>query len=86
MADFTWPAACSVSSSGMFPRILGWLLIISCFAYLVASLTFIVLPSYLHLVTHLMQPLEAIGEGSMINWLLVKGVKAPPREALSGAS
>lgn len=73
-----FPFGVLVFKSGFLPRLLGVLLIVGCFAYLAVSVTSIVLPAYRHAVDQVMLPFYAIGELSMMVWLLVKGVKVPP--------
>jgi hypothetical protein len=70
-----FPFGMLVIKSGFFPKILGRLLIVACFAYLASTFAFIILPAHAHVVAQLMQPLEGIGEGLMVIWLIVKGAK-----------
>jgi uncharacterized protein DUF4386 len=73
-----FPFGVLVMRSGFFPRILGVLLIAAGFGYVATSLTSIVLPSYLGVVSRVMIVLGGLGEGTMMLWLLIKGVKVPP--------
>jgi len=66
-----------VIESGFFPKILGRLLIAACVGYVAASLTYFLLPTKAHLVTHVGQLVGGIGEGAMLLWLLVKGADVP---------
>lgn len=68
--------------SGLFPRILGILLLIAGFAYLMTSVTSIVLPAYKQVVSQIMMPLY-FGEVPIIFWLLIKGAKVPEPQARS---
>jgi hypothetical protein len=70
-----------VIRSGLFPRILGVLLMIAGAAYLVAATTAIALPEYRRIVWQVMTPLY-LGEVPIILWLLVRGAspKAPAPE------
>lgn len=70
-----FPFGLLVMNSGFLPRILGVLLIAACFGYLAASLTSLLLPDYLNVVNLLAIILEVAGEGSIVAWLLIKGVK-----------
>jgi len=70
-----FPFGVLVFKSGFFPKLLGVLLIVGCFAYLTVSFTSIVLPAHTHGVNLVMLPFYAIGEASMMIWLLVKGAK-----------
>jgi hypothetical protein len=56
------------------------MVIVGCFAYLAVSCTALVLPAHRHVVSQIMLPFFAIGELSMIVWLLVKGAKVPLSE------
>jgi len=47
-----------VYRSGFLPRILGVLLMLACFAYLMNSFTSLVLPRYEHVVYQRMSPLQ----------------------------
>jgi hypothetical protein len=71
-----FPFGILVIRSGFFPKILGVLLIVACFAYLTGSFVPLVLPAYRPVVSQITLPLAAIGELSMIGWLLVKGATA----------
>jgi Domain of unknown function (DUF4386) len=73
-ALWLFPFGVLVIKSRLFPRLLGVLLIVGCFAYLTVSITAIVLPSYSGVVSQFAMPFFAVGEVSMIIWLLVKGV------------
>jgi hypothetical protein len=70
-----FPFGVLVMRSGFLPRILGVLLILNCFAYLAASLTWLVLPSYGAVVFRATLP-ALLGELWIMLWLLIKGVKA----------
>ncbi len=76
-----------VMKSGYFPKILGVLLIIGCFAYLVSSLAYLALPAYHRLIFQIVSPLFALAEVPMMFWLLIAGAKERPAEvqpALAG--
>ena len=72
-----FPFGVLVIKSGFFPRLLGALLIVGCFAYLAVSFTALVFPAYRQPVSQVALPFFAVGELSMIVWLLVKGAKVP---------
>jgi hypothetical protein len=72
-----FPFGILVIRSGFFPKFLGVLLIVGGFAYVVGSVTALVLPAHARVVSQVTLPLAAPGELLMIVWLLVKGVKAP---------
>jgi len=75
------PFGILVIKSGFIPRVLGVLLIVGCFAYLTVSCTAIVFPARTAIVSQIMLPFFAVGELSMIVWLLVKGAKEPLPQA-----
>lgn len=70
-----FPFGYLVYKSGFLPKILGILLIINCFAYLIDSFTFLLIPSYHDIVSKYTVAPMSIGEFSMILWLLIRGVK-----------
>ena len=71
-----FPFGILVIKSGFFPRVLGILLLVAGFAYLMTSVTSIVLPRSLHVVSQIMMPLY-FGEVPIIFWMLIRGAKAP---------
>jgi hypothetical protein len=73
-----FPFGMLVYRSGFIPRILGVFLIAGCFAYLIDSFTALLLPAFAPTVTQFMMIPLAIGEFSMIFWLLIKGVRTTP--------
>ena len=52
------------------------MLLVAGFAYLMTSVTSIVLPRSLHVVSQIMMPLY-FGEVPIIFWMLIRGAKAP---------
>ena len=76
-----FPFGMLVISSGFFPKILGVLLIVAGSAYLVGSFASIALPAQRQFVSLVTLPFYAVGELSMIVWLLVKGARVPLPEA-----
>jgi len=82
IAEIFWglwlfPLGLLVYRSGFFPRILGVLLVLRCFAYVVESFTFFLLPYYGDMVHHWMRPLR-FGELLFMFWLLIIGAKPKP--------
>jgi hypothetical protein len=75
-----FPFGVLVMRSGFLPRILGLLLIVNCFAYVAASLTSLLLPSYANVVSRAVLP-ALLGEVWILLWLLIKGAKVPPLAA-----
>lgn len=65
--------------SGFFPRVLGWLLMVAGFAYVVTCVTAIVFPAQLAMVSRVVMPLY-IGELPIVLWLLVMGARVPQAE------
>lgn len=69
------PFGLLVMRSGFIPRVLGILLIVTCFAYLAVSLTYLLFPAYGLLANQLMTLPFAAGVLSIMFWLLLKGAK-----------
>lgn len=61
--------------SGFIPKILGVLLIIGCFGYLIDSFSFLLIPSCYNTISNFTTIPISIGEISMIFWLLIKGAR-----------
>jgi hypothetical protein len=72
-----FPLGLLVYRSGFFPRILGVLLMVNCFTYLVNSFTSLLLPQYEHIVSRWMMPLS-FGELLFMFWLVIMGAKPKP--------
>jgi hypothetical protein len=72
------PLGVLVIGSGFAPRVLGFLVILAGIAYLADSFTSLLLPHYRPLVSIVALFFEALGELSMIGWLLITGAKAQP--------
>jgi hypothetical protein len=70
--------------SGFFPKVLGYLLMVAGFAYVVSCVTSIVFPAHMRVVSQAMMPLY-FGELPIVIWLLVMGAKVPQGSAASGA-
>lgn len=81
-----FPFGWLVFKSGFFPKILGVLLIIACFGYVVHSFTFLLFPRYEAMVASYAAVPEAIGELSMVLWLLIKGVNVQAQDNRAFAS
>jgi hypothetical protein len=87
-AEILWgvwllPLAVLVYRSEFLPRLLGVWLFLAGIAYVLMSLTGLLLPSYQRTVLLISQP-ALLGELALIFWLLIKGARAP--EAPIGAS
>jgi hypothetical protein len=63
-----------VFKSGYFPRILGILLILGSFAYLVDNIAGLFFPDYAAIVSRIALVPEILAELPLLLWLLVKGV------------
>jgi hypothetical protein len=88
IAEIFWglwlfPFGWLVIKSGFFPRILGVLLIMAGFGYVLHSLTFFLFPDYEAIVSSYAAVPEAVGELSMVLWLLIKGVNVQKRDNLA---
>lgn len=70
-----FPFGYLVIRSGFLPGILGILLIISGFSYLIDSFTFLIIPSFHDVVSIFISAPEAFGELTAILWFLVKGIR-----------
>jgi uncharacterized protein DUF4386 len=71
-----FPFGILVMRSRFVPWIFGLLLMVAGTAYLVSSVTAVVLPALRHVVSQLMMPLY-LGEVPIIFWLLIRGVRVP---------
>jgi hypothetical protein len=69
-----FPLGLLVYRSGFLPRILGVALMVNCFAFLMTSLTSLVLPHYEALIHGWMRPFH-FGEQAFMLWLLIMGAK-----------
>jgi hypothetical protein len=75
------PLGLLVVRSDLFPTIIGWLLVAACCAYLSASAAHFLWPAHARMIALLMQPVEGLGEGAMVVWLLAKGIRKGPEVA-----
>ncbi|MHC4192743.1 MAG: DUF4386 domain-containing protein [Planctomycetota bacterium] len=66
-----------VFKSGYIPRILGVLLIIASFSYLIDSVGQFLLPNYPEIITMVLAAPMFIGETAFVVWLVFKGGKIP---------
>jgi hypothetical protein len=82
-----FPFGVLVYKSGFIPRVLGILLAINGFGYVLLSLTFVLWPESGLYVSRAAMPLLFVGEFPMMLWLLIKGVRSPkeaPRSVMAG--
>jgi len=69
------PFGLLIYKSGFIPRVFGILLIIACFGWVIASFTGLLLPEQRTITSRIATSLSAIGEFSIILWLLIIGIK-----------
>lgn len=69
------PFGLLVIKSKFIPKLIGILLVVGCFSYLIDSFTGLLLPDYRQIVSSILMLPLALGEFSIIFWLLIKGVK-----------
>lgn len=72
------PFGVLVIRSGLFPRVLGVMLVLACFAYVTDSFTSIMLAAPLPVISNITLALGGLGELSIVIWLIVKGPKPQP--------
>ena len=70
---FLLPLGYLFFKSGFVPRLLGILVMIGCFGYLLELLVIFVVPSY-EIISYLGLAVAIIAEFSLTFWLLVKGI------------
>ena len=69
-----FPLGYLVFKSGYLPRILGIVLMVECFGWLIYPFQFFLFPSYV-VISYLSSAVGFIGEFSLTFWLLIMGVK-----------
>ncbi|MDQ6689316.1 MAG: DUF4386 domain-containing protein [Gemmatimonadota bacterium] len=74
------PFGVLVFRSGFFPKVLGVLLVVACFAYVTDSVTSILVAAPMHALSNATLILGSIGELSMVLWLIVMGAKGASSE------
>ena len=74
------PFGLLILKSGLLPRVLGILMAIGCFAYLLHSSAWLFFPSWGSIARRSLL-IPTLGEVGTILWLLVKGVREPPSPA-----
>lgn len=80
LAEIFWglwlfPFGYLVYRSGFIPKIFGILLMIACVGYLANSITVLLFPEHMDLVSPFTTVTGTVGEFSIIFWLLIKGVR-----------
>ncbi len=73
------PFGLLVYKSGFIPRLLGVLLIIGGFGYVIEGLAFLLCPECHSIVLQYIGISYGVGELSIMLWLLIKGVKEPAK-------
>jgi hypothetical protein len=80
------PLGYLVYRSGYFPKVLGVLLAVGCFGYLVDSFTHFLAPGIAESLSPIVVAPAALAELSLVAYLLVKGVRVPRPPALVPAA
>jgi hypothetical protein len=75
------PLGLLVYKSGLFPRVLGILLVVNCAAYLVDFLLAVLWPGVRVSAAPILNPLCAVGEIPFLLWLLIRGSRSSRRDA-----
>ena len=73
-AAWLFPLGYLVFKSGYLPKVLGIILMIECFGWLLYPFQFFLFPAY-EVISYLSFAVGFIGEFSLALWLLIKGVK-----------
>ncbi len=76
-----FPLGYLVFKSGYLPKILGIILMIECFGWLMYPFQFFLFPAY-EVISYLSYAIGFIGEFSLTFWLLIKGVKEQKPDVL----
>jgi len=85
VVDIFWglwllPLAYLTYHSNFFPKIIAYVLVISAIGYLVDSLSFLINQDLHTALRNYLSIPEALGEVTMLLWLLIKGVSAPAKK------
>ena len=80
------PLGYLVYRSDAFPRVLGALLMLGCFGYLIDTFTWLLAPGVAERIEWIVIAPAAVGELWFVAYLLVKGVRVPQRPALVPAA
>jgi hypothetical protein len=80
------PLGYLVYRSGYFPKALGVLLVVGCFGYLIDTFATFLAPGIAESIEWIVVAPAAVGELSLVAYLLVKGVQVPARPALVPAA
>lgn len=80
------PLGYLVYRSGYFPKVVGVLLAVGCFGYLIDTFAHFLAPGIAESISGIVVTPAAIGELSFVAYLLVKGIRVPYRPALVAAA
>ena len=85
VVDIFWglwlfPLAYLTYKSDLFPKIIAIVLVISGIGYIIDSLSFLISQDIHNMLRNYLSIPEAIGEMTMLLWLLIKGVSNPKKE------
>jgi hypothetical protein len=85
IVDIFWglwllPLAYLTYQSNFFPKIIAFVLVISALGYIVDSLSFIINQEVHMILRNYLSIPEALGEVTMLLWLLIKGVSMPDKK------
>jgi hypothetical protein len=72
-----FPLGILIFKSRYLPRVIGILLVTACCAYVVSSLTFLLMPAYGDRVSSVAMFFGGVGELPLMLWLIIKGAKVP---------
>jgi hypothetical protein len=75
------PFGVLVFKSGFFPKVLGVLLIVACFAYVTGSVTSVMVPAPRPVIGTVTQALGGLGELAIVLWMIVMGARVQPATA-----
>ncbi len=80
-----FPFGVLVIKCGFMPRLIGALLIVGCFAYVIVALVALLFPPYLTVVDRVALPFYGVGELSAIIWFVIRAVRGLPLAPISPA-
>jgi hypothetical protein len=75
------PFGVLVFKSGFFPKVLGVLLIVACFAYVTDSITSVIVAAPRPVIGTVTQALGGLGELAIVLWMIVMGARVQPQKA-----
>lgn len=72
------PLGVLVIRSNWFPKIIGWLLIVSCIAYVTGAFIHVMYPDQMHAASMYTLTFGGLGEFAVMLWLMFVGARVPP--------